>query len=348
MNKSIDVLVGCQFGSEGKGLVAGILATIYKYDWLVSVNSAQAGHTVYYHGEPIITRHIPSSAVINHLASIYIGAGAIINIPILIKEIEMLEDKGIPIIERLNIHDKALIIEKTDIDYERDRGDLITRIGSTGEGVGMALSKRVLREAKLFGDYNKESSYFKNKINDYFVINIIKGNILLEGSQGFGLSNFSSYYPFCTSRDTTTSAFLSYARFNPKYLQHVYGVFRTYPIRVGGNSGQMYNELSWEKIANRSGYKHLIEKTTVTKRIRRVGEWDSNLAKIAVAINGVDRPILTFTNYISNHNEGVSKWGDLTKDTVDFINKTNSDVGNWWLISTDKFGTYLIPKSDNI
>jgi adenylosuccinate synthase len=341
MNKQVDVLVGCQFGSEGKGLVAGILAKRKPYDWLISVNSAQAGHTVIYKGEPIVTRQIPSAAVINHKAGIYIGAGAIINIDVLLAEIDLLESKRIPIVDRLNIHQKALLISEEDIQAERGELELKEKIGSTCEGVGMALSRRVLRSAKVFEDYSFNPRILRSRVSDHFVIDEIQGNILLEGSQGFGLSNFSKFYPFCTSRDTTTAAFLSYARINPRFLRHVYGVYRSYPIRVGGNSGQMYKEVNWEIVAQQSGYPQLSEITTVTKRVRRVGIWDARLAKAATAINGVDRAILTFANYINRQDESCDDWDKLSQKTKDFVNNTATHVGGWYGISTDREGTLI-------
>ena len=61
-------------------------------------------------------------------------------------------------------------------------------------------------------------------------------------------------------------------------------VARTYPIRVAGNSGPLKNELTWEEISRRVG-KQVVERTTVTNKIRRVGEWDEELLDNAITLN---------------------------------------------------------------
>jgi adenylosuccinate synthase len=336
MKQKVDILCGCQYGSEGKGLVAGMLVNINRYDWIISVNSAQAGHTVIYKNMPVVTRHLPSGAVIDHNSNILIGAGAVINLEILVNEIKMLESLDIPIINRLYIHQNALLIKDEYIKREK-RLKLMNKLGSTCEGVGVANAKRALRSASVIKDnflsiWNGNSPYL---IGDDFKL---KGNILLEGSQGFGLSIFSEFYPKCTSRDTTASAFLSYARLSPRCVNDIYGVFRTFPIRVAGNSGYLYSELSWEKLSKRSGYKDLMEITTVTKRPRRVGCWDSNLAKQAMKINGITKPILTFANYLdcTIENQNREYWSSEVNIMVKIM---ADDIGSeWFAISTSREG----------
>ncbi len=342
MKSNIDVIVGCQYGSEGKGLVSGKIAQTNYYDWIISVNSAQAGHTVIYEGKPIVTRQLPSGAVTNHQANILIGAGAIINLEVLKEEIKMLEQNNIPILNRLYIHGKALIVEDSDIEAEEGQLGLFEKCGSTCEGVGMANSRRSLRTAKTFMDcyfvLNEEMPGIIMISDNYLIL----GDILLEGSQGFGLSLFGEHYPKCTSRDTTTSAFLSYARLSPRNVRDVYGVYRTYPIRVAGNSGYLCAEITWEDLALSSGYDSLKEITTVTKRVRRVGLWDSGLAKLATRINGVNRPILTFLNYLSCRDENQVNKDLLTESSQVFMRATADEIGGkWWASSSSAEGGWI-------
>ena len=343
---NIDIIVGCQYGSEGKGLVAGMLAEKNKYNWIVSVNSAQAGHTVKYRNDYIVTRQLPSGAVKNHEANILIGAGAIVNPKVLIAEIEYLEKMiGISIMDRLFIHKSVISIDDSCIDEERNKLNLLDKIGSTCEGVGVANSRRAIRTARLLFDYFlRDPDLYHNYLNKIKWVDDslhIVGNVLLEGSQGFGLSIFSKHYPQCTSRDTTTAAFLSYARLSPRNIQHIYGVYRTFPIRVAGNSGYMFNEISWENLAKMSGYDSLQEITTVTKRVRRVGMWDSQLAQEATKVNGVNRPILTFGNYLDKNFEDHPELIDRHKEDKanHQIFKMESDIKiPWYAISTSKNG----------
>jgi len=332
----IDVLVGGQFGSEAKGLMATHIAYNEEYDWLISVNSAQAGHTAPLFGteKMIVNRQLPSACVNNHEAQILIAAGSIINPEVLVKEIKMLESHGIPILERLFINPHATVIMEEDVQEERDNG-IQGRIGSTCEGVGVALSRRVARTGKVVKDVYTE---LVEKLGGQFKLQtrIPRGDIFLEGSQGYGLSTYAGYYPFCTSRDTTTAAFLSYAQLPPNKVRHVYGVFRTYPIRVGGNSGDMYNELTWEEVAKRAGYDNLCEITTVTKRVRRVGEWDAKLAMNAMIHCGITRPLLTFVNYLDSSIENVTEFADLPVAIRKKIFEMSDNLGEeFYAVSTN-------------
>jgi adenylosuccinate synthase len=81
----------------------------------------------------------------------------------------------------------------------------------------------------------------------------------------------------------------------------IWPVFRTYPIRVAGNSGPMYQELDWASLAERTDGYIQPERTTVTQKVRRIGEWDAGLAFRAMVANGhpslVLNPVLTFVDY---------------------------------------------------
>lgn len=341
--KNIDVLVGCQYGSEGKGLVAAEIASRNKYDWVVSVNSAQAGHTAYVDGKKIVTRHLPSACLTSPESLIFIGPGSIINPEVLIEEIDRVEAAGVPIRHRLYIAETATIVCGEDITNEA-RDKLTDRLGSTGEGISSALKRKVTRE---LGATIRSHDVGRLQDGRYFSLcpsDLLKdeeGDIFIEGSQGHGLSIFEDCYPYCTSRDTSTAAFLSYARLSPRQLRDVYGVYRTFPIRVGGNSGPMFSELEWEMVEKISGYENLAEYTTVTKRKRRIGDWDPTLARFATTINGVNRPVLTFANYLSKEVEGVTDsklWSDRVRGIIDTY---ASHIGvPWWAISTSRHGDF--------
>ena len=78
--------------------------------------------------------------------------------------------------------------------------------------------------------------------------------IIIEGTQGFGLSLLhSKYYPFVTSRDTTAAAFVSEAGLSPLDVDDIVLVLRAFPIRVGGNSGPLPNEIDWDTVTSESG-----------------------------------------------------------------------------------------------
>src|SRR5260370_22311400 len=85
--------------------------------------------------------------------------------------------------------------------------------------------------------------------------------VLIEGTQGFGLSLYhSDHYPKTTSRDTTAAGFLSEVGVSPKLVTEIVVVFRTFPIRVAGDqAGPLANEIKWEHLQRESGYPYPIE-----------------------------------------------------------------------------------------
>jgi adenylosuccinate synthase len=110
--------------------------------------------------------------------------------------------------------------------------------------------------------------------------------IVIEGTQGYGLGLHAGHYPTCTSSDARAVDFLAMAGISPwsmgiEYLG-IWLVARVYPIRVAGNSGPLKGETSWEKLGLP------IEKTTVTHKVRRVGEWDPELIRDAAIANGAE------------------------------------------------------------
>src|SRR5204863_6547853 len=120
-----------------------------------------------------------------------------------------------------------------------------------------------------------------------------------EGTQGFGLSLFHGVqYPFVTARDTTAAAFASEVGIGPRQITDVCVVVRTFPIRVGGNSGPLQGEISWDVVREFSGAPATFpELTSVTRKVRRVARFDSALVTQAcqynsastLAVMGLDR-----------------------------------------------------------
>ena len=130
------------------------------------------------------------------------------------------------------------------------------------------------------------------------------GDVIVEGTQGFGLSLLHGPgYPYVTSRDTTASAFASEVGLAPRDISEVIMVIRTFPIRVGGPSGHLPKEITWETVRELSrAPKAIPEFTSVTRKLRRVAHFDPHLVSLAarynrptsIAIMGLDR--LDFSN----------------------------------------------------
>jgi adenylosuccinate synthase len=160
-------------------------------------------------------------------------------------------------------------------------------------------------------------------------------SILLEGTQGSALSLYHGPYPHVTSRDTTVSGCLAEAGIPPGRVRRVVMVVRTYPIRVANpkesTSGPMVNEIDWDIVSQRSGLNEAglraAEKTSTTKRDRRVSEFDWALLRRAALLNGPTDVALTFADYLSAKNSAARRYDQLTSSTIRFIEEVEDVSG---------------------
>jgi adenylosuccinate synthase len=153
--------------------------------------------------------------------------------------------------------------------------------------------------------------------------------IMLEGTQGSGLSLHHGPYPSVTSRDTNVAGCLAEAGIAPARVRKVVLVVRTYPIRVGGISGPMTTELSWEEIERRSGLTGLAEKehTSKTNKLRRVGEPEWDLLRRAALLNAPTDIALTFADYLDAKNAEAWRFEQLSDETIRFIDEAERVTG---------------------
>lgn len=152
---------------------------------------------------------------------------------------------------------------------------------------------------------------------------------MLEGTQGSGLSLHHGPYPSVTSRDTNVAGCLAEAGIAPARVRKVVMVVRTYPIRVGGTSGPMTSELSWEEIERRSGLIGLAQRelTSKTKKLRRVGEPEWDLLRRAALLNAPTDIALTFADYLHAKNAEAWRFEQLTDETIQFIDEVERVTG---------------------
>lgn len=315
MRGKITIIIGGQFGSEAKGKVISFLAN--EFDIAVRKGAPNAGHTVFKNGEIFRLQQIPATFV-NPKCVLCIGAGALINPDILKKEVENTKTR-----ERLFIDPQAGIIEEKHLLQE---GELVQKIGSTGKGCGAALADRIWRkDFKLAKDVLKDFRF--TNVAELINQGIDEGkNILVEGTQGFGLSLYHGIYPFVTSRDTNAANFLAEAGISPRFADEVILVIRTYPIRVAGNSGPLPNEITWDELSKRIG-KKVEEITTVTKKVRRVAEFDIEVVKKAILINRPTQIALQFLNYLFPKDEGKNSWDSLSQEAKTYVENLERDFG---------------------
>lgn len=270
----IDIVVGGQFGSEGKGKVTYWLTNKSDHKCAVRVGGSNSGHTI--NGE--VLRHLPASALIPGGTSI-IGAGSYIDPDLLEYEINRYKPT------KLLIDSKAVIIRgKEAIGLQYD-------IGSTLSGTGIGVVDRIQRKNTIF--ITKYKRFHKYLANTEEIQGIVSNGCVIEGTQGFGLSNLHTpYYPYCTSRDTTAAGFMSELGVSPNLVGDIYLVLRSFPIRVSGNSGSMEKETNWRDLGLREEF------TSVTGKVRRVAYFTPEIVKKAIAANNPSYVVMNHLDYI--------------------------------------------------
>lgn len=316
----VDVIVGGQYGSEGKGNVCAHIAA--DYGALVRIGGPNAGHRV---AEPPYKYvQLPSGTGANPTAEVMIGAGSTIWLPQLLKEIADHDLDG----ERLSIDPQAMIIEK--VDRETETGGL-QKISTTGQGVGAASARKILNRGnetwsepvRLARDVEEIRPFVRNVRQRLETIFETGARVLIEGTQGTMLSIHHGLYPHVTSRETSVAGCLSDAGVAPARLDRVIMVVRTYPIRVGGASGWMGKEITYEDLSLRSGI-HIdelqtTEKGTVSGKQRRIAEFDWGQLRRSVTLNGATEIAITFADYFGVVNRNANSYDDLNGNAREFI-----------------------------
>ena len=304
----VSIVVGGQFGSEGKGKVAHWLAREQGAAYAIRVGGPNSGHTVLKKGSRVVLRQLPTPVLIGGVVGV-IPPGAYISIDILLREIE---EVGLHR-DQFIIDPAAVVIDDKMRAEERQAG-LIEAIASTGQGVGSALSNRTMRGTSI--TFARDSAslrrFVRSDLRDILRDELArKQRVLIEGTQGFGLSLLhGGYYPYATSRDTSAAGALSEAGLSPRDVDCVALTLRAFPIRVGGNSGPLPLETNWAEINRESGANgDLTEYATVTGRPRRVARFHEEPVAQAISVN---RPDLLFVNHVDYFDYSVHEQTHLT------------------------------------
>ena len=326
--KKIDVLLGLQWGDEGKGKVVDVLTP--HYDVVARFQGGpNAGHTLEFEGRKFVLRSIPSGIFQGDKVNV-IGNGVVLDPGSFKEEVDALEKTGHPLTDRLKISKKAHLILPThrllDKALETAKGDM--KIGTTGKGIGPAYTDKIGRNGLRVGDilHNFEEKYkvavekhlsilraydipyelpqmekewfegieclkrFEYIDSEHFVNKEMAADkrILAEGAQGTMLDIDFGSYPFVTSSNTVCAGSCTGLGVAPGRIGEVYGIFKAYCTRVG--SGPFPTELLDE--TGDKMRKNGFEFGSVTGRPRRCGWIDLVALKYAIMINGVTQLIM--------------------------------------------------------
>jgi adenylosuccinate synthase len=335
VERLVDVIVGGQYGSEGKGNVCAYLAGDYQV--LMRVGGPNAGHRVKDPDYDFV--HLPSGSLHNPRARLLIGAGATLQLKVLMQEIKDLSVTP----ERLSIDPQAIIIEDEDIAWEAGELEVI---GSTKKGVGVATARKILNRGanitdddkrgfgprvRLARDIDELAEFVRSTLIELERAYAASERVMLEGTQGTDLSLHHGLWPHVTSRETSAAGCMSDAGVAPDRVRDIIMVTRTYPIRVGGTSGYMGIEIDMEEVAERSGLAvegiRETEVGTVSKKPRRIAEFDLGQIRRAGALNGASQIALTFADYISDQNIDSPDYEHLTEETHRLVEQIEEVTG---------------------
>lgn len=342
----ISIVMGGQYGSEGKGKVTKWWANKVEAAAVVRVGGPNSGHTVYDEaGNKHILRQLPVTCVdyASEISSV-IPAGAYINLSILMSEI----DKYIKPDDPLYIDPHAVIIRQQEIEDEQS-SKLGVNIGSNLSGTGAAVINRIKRDRTAYFAYEvKELKPYLKDTKDYLVDLLDhKSNIVIEGTQGFGLSILhGQHWPYVTSRDTSAAGILSEVGLSPMDVDHVIMCLRTYPVMAGGNLGPLEHEISWDEVTKLAHSSEKIEeRTSTTSTPRRVAEFNPALVEEAIRYNRPDIVVMNFMDYLDASTQGNS---ELTDEQMQWIQDINWESGTRVThFSTDSKEVHKIIYIDN-
>lgn len=324
----VDVLLGLQWGDEGKGKIVDVLTP--GYDIVARFQGGpNAGHTLEFEGHKYVLRSVPSGIFQGGKVNI-IGNGVVLDPALFKAETEALEQSGHDLTSRLLISRKAHLILPThrllDAAYEAQKGG--GKIGTTGKGIGPAYTDKISRNGLRVGDieHNFEAKYRQaiarhidilNRLDYDYDLSAVEADwlegieslkrftlidsehyvnqaidesmtVLAEGAQGTMLDIDFGSYPFVTSSNTVTAGACTGLGIAPSKIGEVFGIFKAYCTRVG--SGPFPTELHDDTGQKMRDLGH--EYGSVTGRPRRCGWIDLVALRYAIMVDGVTKLIM--------------------------------------------------------
>jgi len=328
------ILVGGQYGDEGKGKISSYIA-IKDSPEIVARGGVgpNAGHKVLYEGKWYSLRMLPSGFV-NPNSKVMIGAGVSVDPEVFMKEIEMTDTDG-----RVFVDKRCTTI--TAKHKEDDAASALSKkIGTTKTGCGPSVTSRARRDAVLMQDVPEMQKYVVDvaeavqKAKDVFV----------EGSQGFMLSCLYGTYPFVTSKDVSASTMAADVGLGPTKIDQVIMVIKAYTTRVG--NGPFPEEIEVENAVKLN----FQEYGTVTGRPRRTSpelHWDD--LNFAAGVNGATQIAVTKVDIRYPGNEGKTKFEDLSAEARMFIDQIEAKMGiPVTLIGTGPDAKHIIDRRDSM
>lgn len=316
------IVVDAQFGSTGKGLIAGYLAERDQPDVVMTAWSANAGHTyIDANGRKFVHCMLANGIVSPNLETVLIGPGSQMDWSLLLREIESCADLLAG--KSIFVHVNAAII--TDAHRAEEQGPM-TKIGSTKKGCGAAMIAKIRRNpddqntagamrSDLLAEWRKmqcanpdlqvvELGIVSNA--EYLDMVYRARRIQVEGAQGFSLGINNGFYPYVTSRECTPAQVCVDVNLPLAFVDKVVATMRTYPIRVANRYNEAGEQIGWsgpcypdqKELDWKADLGMEAELTTVTKLPRRIFTFSYEQTKAALSVIRPDEVFLNFCNYM--------------------------------------------------
>lgn len=339
------LVIDGQWGSTGKGLLAGKLAIDRAPDVVVCNFGPNAGHTfITSKGDRIMTQQLPTGFVSPELCHLLIGPGAIIDPKILEEELTAFPRAR----DYLRIHANAAVVVPEDKAAEKES---LLHIGSTRKGTAASAARKMSRPGKngvprIACEHPDLARYCVTPA-EYDAIIRCATLVQVESAQGIELSlDRGFFYPYTTGRNVTPEAVLDDCAVPHRFLRETCMVLRTFPIRVGneydkdgnmvGTSGPVYPdmlEMTWDQMSARAG-KQLLERTTVTNKVRRIFTFSFAQLEHALWVTGPASIFLNFCNYLDPGAASRSfaynpELGDFLRELSDYARRNNNSRLQW-------------------
>jgi adenylosuccinate synthase len=305
------VVMGAQWGDEGKGKIVDYLAEDARYV-VRYAGGANAGHTIVVDGKKYALHQVPSGILYSD-KSVFLGSGMVIDPEALFKELQMLKDNGINWEGRVFISDRAHIVLPRYRQMDKDRDAARRRpIGTTGRGIGTTYSQKSERDGIRLSDltWKEKMDDLEQEDRDFlalYIDNLLSmrvdiaarmweyrsENILFEGAQGAMLDIDSGTYPYVSSGASCSAGAATGSGIGPRALDKIYGVFKAYETRVG--NGPMPTEFNKETESELCNYVRNTgnEFGVTTGRPRRCGYLDLVALRYACHVNSIDSLVMT-------------------------------------------------------
>lgn len=337
--RDVDFVLGTQYGDEGKGAVAKLIAdkaTEYNmsYGWTGRVGAQNAEHRFIHKACPMTARIFPSAAADRENIVAVLGAGHCFMPGQFFLEGEALSVN----LDNVVIDPHAMWLKREHATKGKEAGD---KRATTGWGVGAAMAEKVSRKpgTQLIGD-NPDLQRFLKDVPLYLAD---KGPGLMESSQGALLSLDHGHYPYCTSKNVTVPSMCAEMGLGYDRVRKVFGVTRLIPMRVPGQSGPaLGKELTYDEVEKSSGVR-------IPSQIRTQGDasrWNSETGEERLfefsmdemrkshILNVYNGLAVTFADYHRPGNFRAKRFEELHEDTRNLINEISREIAPVFLVRT--------------